>query len=53
LEFPQAQLLFLPLQPILQLYTTVPFASVIVFFGLYLGIVQCVHCACPGALRYD
>ena len=40
LEFPQTQLLFLPLQPILQLYTTVPFASVLVFFGLYLGIVQ-------------
>ena len=53
LEFPQAQLLLLPLQPVLQLYTTVPFASVIVFFGLYLGIVQYVRCARPGALRHD
>ena len=53
LEFPQAQLLLLPLQPVLQLYTTVPFASVIAFFGLYLGIVQYVRCARPGALRHD
>ena len=40
LEFPQTLPLLAPIAPILQLYTTVPFASVASFFAIYLGIVQ-------------
>jgi uncharacterized membrane protein len=40
LQFPQALPLLAPIGPILQLYTTIPFASVATFFAVYIGIVQ-------------
>lgn len=39
-QFPQASVLLLPLQPLLQLYSSVPFFPLIIFFALYLGCVQ-------------
>mmetsp|Transcript_6263 Transcript_6263/g.22402 ORF Transcript_6263/g.22402 Transcript_6263/m.22402 type:complete len:245 (-) Transcript_6263:88-822(-) len=39
-EFPQAYVLLAPLQPLIKVYYTLPFASLIVFFGLYYGVVQ-------------
>lgn len=32
--------LLAPLDPLIRLYTTVPFASLIVFFAIYLGIIN-------------
>lgn len=40
MEFPQALVVLAPLQPILALYRTVPFASLVAFFAVYLGLVQ-------------
>mmetsp|Transcript_8925 Transcript_8925/g.25466 ORF Transcript_8925/g.25466 Transcript_8925/m.25466 type:complete len:213 (-) Transcript_8925:5-643(-) len=40
MEFPQAYVLLAPLQPLIKAYYTLPFASLVVFFGLYYGIVQ-------------
>ena len=39
-EFPVLQYLFLPLIPLLQIYSSIPFASLIVFFALYLLVVR-------------
>ena len=38
-QFPVLQLLLIPLDPLMQLYR-VPFASLIIFFALYLGVVR-------------
>jgi uncharacterized membrane protein len=39
-EFPVLQYLFIPLIPLLQIYSSIPFASLIVFFALYLLVVR-------------
>ena len=39
-QFPVLQLLFFPLFPVLQIYQTVPFAGLIIFFALFLLIVR-------------
>lgn len=39
-QFPVLQLLFLPLFPVLQIYQTVPFAGLIIFFALFLLVVR-------------
>ena len=39
-EFPVLQYLFLPLIPLIQIYNLIPFASLIVFFALYLLVVR-------------
>jgi uncharacterized membrane protein len=39
-QFPALELLFLPLAPVIQIYQTVPFAGMIIFFALYLGVVR-------------
>ncbi|MCO5546961.1 hypothetical protein L7F22_000400 [Adiantum nelumboides] len=39
-QFPQAQLAFQPLYPILRIYSSTPFASIAVFFGLYFLVVR-------------
>jgi uncharacterized membrane protein len=39
-QFPVVGVLLLPLMPILQLYSGIPFAGLIVFFALYLGVVR-------------
>ena len=39
-EFPQTYVLLAPLEPLIKAYYTLPFASLVVFFGLYYGIVQ-------------
>lgn len=36
LQFPQFSILLAPLEPLLRLYFSVPFASLVVFFGIYL-----------------
>ncbi|MEG4208462.1 Tic20 family protein [Microcoleus sp. S13_B4] len=38
-QFPVLQLLLIPLAPLMQLYR-LPFASLIIFFALYLGVVR-------------
>jgi len=38
-QFPVLQLLLIPLAPFMQLYR-LPFASLIIFFALYLGVVR-------------
>ncbi|MEG4938698.1 Tic20 family protein [Microcoleus sp. F4-D5] len=38
-QFPVLQLLFIPLAPLMELYR-LPFASLIIFFALYLGVVR-------------
>ena len=38
-QFPVLQLLLIPLDPLRQIYD-VPFASLIIFFALYLGVVR-------------
>ncbi|MBD2312996.1 hypothetical protein H6G20_15090 [Desertifilum sp. FACHB-1129] len=40
MQFPVLQLLFVPLLPLIQLYTSVPFISLIVFFALFLAVVR-------------
>ena len=39
-QFPVLGLFFVPLAPLVQLYSTVPFAGMIIFFALYLGVVR-------------
>ncbi|MBW4491152.1 MAG: hypothetical protein KME12_25625 [Trichocoleus desertorum ATA4-8-CV12] len=39
-QFPVLQLLFIPLFPVLQIYQTIPFAGLIVFFALFLLVVR-------------
>ena len=39
-EFPQTYALLVPLQPLIKVYYTLPFASLVVFFALYYGIVN-------------
>ncbi|MDQ2096363.1 MAG: Tic20 family protein [Tychonema bourrellyi B0820] len=38
-QFPVLQLLFIPLAPLIQIYS-LPFASLVIFFALYLGVVR-------------
>ncbi|MEZ2236782.1 Tic20 family protein [Microcoleus sp.] len=38
-QFPFLQLLFIPLAPLMQIYS-LPFASLVIFFALYLGVVR-------------
>jgi uncharacterized membrane protein len=39
-QFPAAQIVFLPLAPVVQIYNSIPFAGLIVFFALYLLVVR-------------
>jgi len=39
-QFPGLGIVLLPLEPILQIYASVPFASLIIFFALYLLVVR-------------
>ncbi|MBW4678940.1 MAG: hypothetical protein KME19_02355 [Microcoleus vaginatus WJT46-NPBG5] len=39
-QFPPLQLLLLPLLPLLQIYSTIPFAGLIIFFALFLLVVR-------------
>eukprot|EP00879_Flechtneria_rotunda_P002789 GHRR01002998.1.p1 GENE.GHRR01002998.1~~GHRR01002998.1.p1 ORF type:complete len:212 (+),score=45.30 GHRR01002998.1:166-801(+) len=39
-QFPQITRVIAPLSPLVSLYSSVPFAPLIAFFGVYLGIVQ-------------
>ncbi|KAJ8753032.1 hypothetical protein K2173_011800 [Erythroxylum novogranatense] len=39
-QYPSLGLLFEPLVPLLSLYRSVPYASFVAFFGLYLGVVR-------------
>ncbi|MBD2042006.1 Tic20 family protein [Microcoleus sp. FACHB-672] len=39
-QFPPLQLIFLPLLPLLKIYSTVPFAGLIIFFALFLLVVR-------------
>jgi len=38
-QFPVLQLLLIPLSPLMQIYS-LPFASLVIFFALYLGVVR-------------
>lgn len=38
-QFPALGLLFVPLAPLMQIYS-LPFASLVIFFALYLGVVR-------------
>jgi Chloroplast import apparatus Tic20-like len=38
-QFPVLRLLFMPLVPLMQIYS-LPFASLVIFFALYLGVVR-------------
>lgn len=40
LQYPVVKSLVAPLAPLISLYASIPFASLIAFFGVYLGIVQ-------------
>ncbi|MGK7921934.1 MAG: Tic20 family protein [Trichodesmium sp.] len=40
LQFPPLQIIFIPLAPLLQIYQSIPFLGLIVFFGLYLLVVR-------------
>ena len=39
-QFPFLAIIYLPLQPLLQLYSVFPFAGIIIFFVLFLGVVR-------------
>ncbi len=39
-QFPILQVILIPLAPLLQIYTSVPFASLIIFFALFLLVVR-------------
>lgn len=39
-DFPSLQILFLPILPLVRLYTGIPFAGIIVFFALFLLVVR-------------
>jgi uncharacterized membrane protein len=38
--FPALQILFVPLIPIISLYSTIPFANIIIFFALFFLVVR-------------
>lgn len=39
-EFPALSLILLPLSPVLQLFGAIPFAELIIFFGLYFLVIR-------------
>ncbi|MDY6804303.1 MAG: Tic20 family protein [Cyanobacteriota bacterium] len=39
-EFPPLSLILLPLSPVIQLFQAIPFAELIVFFGLYFLVIR-------------
>lgn len=39
-QFPVLQLILLPLLPLLQIYSSIPFAGLIIFFALYFLVVR-------------
>lgn len=39
-QFPQLGLIYLPLQPLISIYYRVPFAGLVIFFLLFLGVVR-------------
>ncbi|MBW4492321.1 MAG: hypothetical protein KME26_04380 [Oscillatoria princeps RMCB-10] len=39
-QFPALQLVFMPLLPLIQIYSGIPFAGFIIFLALYLGVVR-------------
>ena len=39
-DYPSLAKILIPLEPLIQTYYTLPFASIIVFFGLYYGVVN-------------
>ncbi len=39
-EFPPLSLILLPLSPVIQLFGAIPFAELIVFFGLYFLVIR-------------
>jgi hypothetical protein len=39
-QFPALQLVFMPLQPLIDIYSGIPFAGFIIFLALYLGVVR-------------
>lgn len=39
-EFPFLQIILLPLAPVLQLFRAIPFAELIIFFGLYFLVIR-------------
>ncbi|OCR00100.1 hypothetical protein BCD67_20680 [Oscillatoriales cyanobacterium USR001] len=39
-QFPVIRLFFIPLIPVLQIYNSIPFADLIIFFTLYLAVVR-------------
>lgn len=39
-QYPITQAIVSPLAPLAQIYYTVPFASLVLFFAIYLGLVQ-------------
>lgn len=40
MQFPAVELLFQPLFPLVEAYHSIPYASFVAFFGLYLGVVR-------------
>lgn len=40
LQFPALQVLFVPLAPVILLYSSIPFAGLIIFFALFLLVVR-------------
>jgi O-antigen ligase len=40
MQFPVVGILFVPLMPVISLYSAIPFAGLIVFFALYMGVVR-------------
>jgi hypothetical protein len=43
--FPPLRLIFIPLIPFIQIYSTVPFAGLIIFFVLFLAVVRNLNIA--------
>lgn len=39
-QFPALQVIFIPLTPVLTIYSTIPFADVVVFFLLFLLVIR-------------
>ncbi|QIZ72762.1 Tic20 family protein [Oxynema aestuarii] len=39
-QFPQLQIIFIPLLPVIQLYESIPFAGLIIFFVLLFAVVR-------------
>ncbi len=39
-QFPALQIIFVPLAPVISLYASIPFAGLIIFFGLLFGVVR-------------